>query len=116
MRMILLSAALLASAGCKPKADDYKPVAVERVAKGSKTDLPFDAYVAAMEGGLSAGGETKVNRIGDVNNGVVITTSKPDGCAIFRRHIQPGGDTEMPDDSYIVCREGDLIRWKLDRR
>jgi len=109
--MKTIATILIALTACKTKPD------AEVVPKGSKNFQSFNQYFNTMKARFNAPPRVRIQWFDDVENGLLITTSKVDGCATFKIALTtPGAATEMPDNTYATCREEDSIKWNLDRR
>lgn len=111
MPRILILLTLLTLAACKTKPD------AEVVPKGSKNFQSFKQYFNLMKVTHNAPPTVRVQWFDDVENGMIITTSIVDGCVNFKKIVlAPGGANEMPDNTYVSCREDAQVKWNLDRR
>ena len=106
MRTILIALAMTA---CSPSK-------VEKIQPGSSSKLSFNDYLASLQAAFGATGKGKVQPYTDIVGGLLITANQAGVCADIKPLLMPGGGAEMPDGTYVTCREGDAVRWELDRR
>jgi hypothetical protein len=102
-------ALILALSACMPDP--------EKVPRGSKSTLTYDEYLAALRIVFASNGKGKVQRYSDVSGGISISTEVDGLCSNLKSLlITPGGSSEMPDGTYVTCRESGEMIWQLDRR
>ncbi|NVB83239.1 MAG: hypothetical protein HOV81_33010 [Kofleriaceae bacterium] len=83
---------------------------IEKVPKGGPP-ITVDDYIFALRATIEAQGRGRIQRYSDVEGGIVISANSG-LCDTIKLTVRD----QMPDGSFVTCREDGRIKWELDRR